>query len=146
MKFVHQKGETVPYLLTPCTVAKLLSLVVVISIGAKSNEWGETRLLHNIPVIVQFSSVIHAERLSRIPWTLDYFQKKDGTTTESCCAVSFPKSLIFRQKSELFFCKQPKHILMHLPLLSWHILREYYIQPFSYMYIGTRVAGELGFF
>ena len=79
----------------------------------------ETRLLHNIPVIVQFSSVIHAERLSRMPWTLDYFQKKDGTTTESCCAVSFPKSLIFRQKSELFFCKQPKHILMHLPPLAF---------------------------
>ena len=53
-----------------------------------------------------------------MPWTLDYFQKKDGTGELSSCCVSFPKSLIFRQKSELFFCKQPKHILMHLPLLS----------------------------
>ena len=102
-----------------CRQAMKFSTTSIPSISRSQKQWmrRETRLLHNIPVIVQFSSVIHAERLSRMPWTLDYFQKKDGTG-DSCC-VSFPKSLIFRQKSELFFCKQPKHILMHLPPLAF---------------------------
>ena len=98
-------------------------------------ETTSTRLLHNIPVIVQFSSVIHAERLSRMPQqTLStIFRKRMGPGICSCC-VSFPKSLIFRQKSELFFCKQPKHILMHLPPFSfYHDIHSDSTQPFSYV-------------
>ena len=113
----------------------------------------EQRLLGYYTIFLLLSSLVRSFMLRDshgcMPWTLDYFQKKDGTGELASRCVSFPKILIFRQKSELFFCKQPKHILMHLPCVSfYHDIHSDSTQPFSQysMYIGRRVAGELGFF